>query len=114
MPEITKRRYISAEAAVAMTAAPLAPTSCAPSIVSIVRPVMSASIWHVTGESGDCGPQAHARLDERTSGYLRLAIRPRALSIAKIRYPSTTKATTIAPMKSATPSAPEMAGSRKV
>ena len=51
MPEITKRRYISAEAAVAMTAAPLAPTSCAPSIVSIVRPVMSASIWHVTGES---------------------------------------------------------------
>lgn len=51
---------------------------------------------------------------ERTSGYLRLAIRPRSLSIAKIRYPSTTKATTIAPMKSATPSTPEMAGSRKV
>ena len=47
------------------------------------------------------------------AGYLRLlATRSRALSTAKIRYPSTTKETTIAPMKSATPPAPEMAGPR--
>ena len=57
---------------------------------------------------------ARVQMSRMTAGYLRLAIRPRALSIAKIRYPSTTKATTIAPMKSATPPAPEMAGSRKV
>ena len=60
----------------------------------------------------DEGAQAH-RPDWRQAAS-RLATRPRALSMAKITYPSRMKATIIAPMKSATPPTPEMPGSRKV